>query len=75
MGNAEGPSPFAGSLGISLRYNFPLFLTRMSAEGIVERVFQHPARGRGRCDVMIALTVVMVLVRLILPLVGLVAQW
>ena len=75
MGSAEGPSPFAGSLRVSLRYNFPLFLTRKSAKGIVERVFQHPAGGRGRCDVMIALTVVLALGTLILPLVGLVAQW
>ena len=44
MGSAEGPSPFAGSLRVSLRYKFPLFLTRKSAKGIVERVFQHPAR-------------------------------
>ena len=55
MGSAEGLSPFAGSLRVSLRYNFFPFLTRKGArepalskacgelvepsKGMVERVF------------------------------------
>ncbi len=47
MGIAEGPSPFAGSLRVSLRYTFLPFLTRKGARGMVERVFQRPARVAG----------------------------
>ena len=43
MGSAEGLSPFAGSLRVSLRYNFFPSLTGTGAIWIVERVFQPPA--------------------------------
>ena len=39
---AEGQSPFAGSLRVSLRYDFSPFLARMGARGMVERVSEHP---------------------------------
>ena len=45
MGSAEGLSPFAGSLRVSLRYKFLPFLTRKGTRGMVERVFQRPARS------------------------------
>ncbi len=51
MGSAEGLSPFAGSLRASLRYNFIPFLTRKGAKGMVERVFQRPAK-KGAEDVL-----------------------
>ena len=61
MRSAEGRSPFAGSLRVSLRYNFFPFLARKGARGMVERLFQHPAKetgpspfvfegGEARCD-------------------------
>ena len=48
MGSAEGLSPFAGSLRVSLRYNFFPFITRKGARGMFERVFQRPASGRNQ---------------------------
>ena len=45
MGSAEGLSSFAGSLRVSLRYNFFPFITRKGARGMFERVFQRPARS------------------------------
>ena len=61
MGSAEGISPFAGCLRVSLRYNLSPFLTRKGAResalskacgelvepsnGMVERVFERLARG------------------------------
>ena len=48
MGSAEGLSPFAGSLRVSLRYHFFPFITRKGARGMFERVFQRPASGRNQ---------------------------
>ena len=51
MGCAEGLSPFAGSLRMSLRYNcspLPGQEERQGASGIVEGVFEHPANGTGK---------------------------
>ena len=45
MGSAEGLIPFAGSLRVSLRYNFFPFITRKGARGMFERVFQRPVRS------------------------------
>ncbi len=42
MGSAEGRSPFAGSLRVSLRYNFPPLPATKGARGTVERVLQPP---------------------------------
>ena len=39
MGSAEGPSPFDGSLRVSLRYKFLPFLTRKGARRMVEGFF------------------------------------
>ena len=39
MGCAEGQSPFAGSLRVSLRYDLYPFLTRKGARGMVGGVF------------------------------------
>jgi hypothetical protein len=44
-GCAEGQSPFAGSLRVSLRYNILPLLARKGVRGMVERVFPQPARG------------------------------
>ena len=38
-GCAEGRGPFAGSLRVSLKYNFFSFLARQENEGLVERDF------------------------------------
>ena len=40
MGCAEGRSPFAGSLRVSLKYSFFSFLAKKKVEGTVERAFQ-----------------------------------
>ena len=43
-GSAEGRSPFAGSLRVSLRYKSPLpFLDRKGSEGWLGRILQQPA--------------------------------
>ena len=44
MGCAEGRSPFAGSMRVSLRYDSSPFLARKGVRGMIEMVFQHPAR-------------------------------
>ena len=41
MGSAEGRSPFAGSLRVSLRYKFSPLLGRKGIREMIERVFQH----------------------------------
>ena len=43
-GECRGASPFAESLRVSLRYQFPPFFTRKGANGMAEIVFQRPAR-------------------------------
>ena len=40
MGCAEGRSPFVGSLRVSPRYDFSLFLARRGAREMVGRVFK-----------------------------------
>ena len=57
MGSAEGLSPFAGSLRVSLRYNFFPFIPRKGARGMFERVFQRPAREMSRWFPVVALAV------------------
>ena len=42
-GVQKGEAPFPGGLGLSHRYNFPPFLARKGARGMVERAFQYPA--------------------------------
>ena len=42
--SAEGRSPFAGSLRVSLRYKFIPLPGQEGGQGMVERVFQHPVR-------------------------------
>ena len=44
-GCAEGHSPFAGSLRVSLRYKFFPLSAQEGSQGIVEGVFQQPAMG------------------------------
>ncbi len=46
------PVGIAGSLRVSLRYNFFPFLTRKELLGMAERVFQHPAEERTPPDVL-----------------------
>jgi len=50
-GSAEGRSPFAGSLRVSLRYNvFSPFLARKGVRGMVEGVFQYAANTGCGCN-------------------------
>ena len=51
MGCAEGQSPFAGSLRVSLRYNFPSFLVPGRSLKKVRKNFvlsTHRTRNEGR---------------------------
>ena len=47
MGSAEGLSPFAGSLRVSLRYNFFPFLTRKGARAMSKESFSGQERTDG----------------------------
>ena len=48
MGCAEGRSPSAGSLRVSLRYESSPFLATNGARGMVAKGFRHPARRKAR---------------------------
>ena len=50
MGCAEGQSPFAGSLRVSLRYSFPSFLYQEGVGRRAGRVFPQPARYTDLCE-------------------------